>query len=83
MPALARGLLHAIRYKFRAVLPILTFAVTLTMAYAIMQGNVGTAYRQRTQISLFFFVFMAYGLAEKERQREQARRRVAPYAPHG
>jgi 4-amino-4-deoxy-L-arabinose transferase-like glycosyltransferase len=83
MPALARGFLHAIRYKFRAVLPILTFAITLTMAYAIMQGNVGTAYRQRTQISMFFFVFMASGLVEKERQRERNRGGAAPYASHG
>jgi hypothetical protein len=67
MPALARGVLHALKRRFRDVLPILTFAVTLTVAYAIMQGNVGTAYRQRTQVTMFFFVFIGLGLAEKRR----------------
>jgi 4-amino-4-deoxy-L-arabinose transferase-like glycosyltransferase len=69
MPAFARGVLHAVRTRFRAVLPILVFASTLTVAYAIMQGNVGTAYRQRTQVTMFFFIFMAVGLVERRRQR--------------
>jgi hypothetical protein len=35
-----------------------------------MQGNVGTAYRQRTQVTMFFFIFMAVGIVEKRRERE-------------
>lgn len=69
MPAFARGLAFAVKKNFRAALPILVFAVSLTIAYALMQGNVGTAYRQRTQITMFFFIFMGVGLAEKRRQR--------------
>jgi 4-amino-4-deoxy-L-arabinose transferase-like glycosyltransferase len=68
MPALVRGLLHAIRQRFRASLPILVFAVSLTLAYAVFQGNVGTAYRQRTQISMFYFIFIGVGLVEKQRR---------------
>jgi hypothetical protein len=30
-----------------------------------MQGNVGTSYRQRTQVTMFFFIFMGAGLVEK------------------
>jgi hypothetical protein len=71
MPALARGLRHALRERLRESLPILVFAVTLTAAYAIFQGNVGTAYRQRTQITMFFFVFMGAGIEAKRRRREQ------------
>jgi hypothetical protein len=37
-----------------------------------MQGNVGTAYRQRTQITMFFFIFMGVGIAERRRQRALA-----------
>ena len=70
MPAFVRGLLHGVRTRLRAVLPILVFASTLTVAYAIMQGNVGTAYRQRTQVTMFYFIFMGAGLAERRRQRE-------------
>ncbi len=53
----------------RAILPILVFAVSLTAAYALMQGNIGTAYRQRTQITMFFFIFMGVGIVERRRQR--------------
>jgi hypothetical protein len=78
MPAFVRGLTYSVRQRFRDVRPILVFTVTLTIAYALMQGNVGTAYRQRTQVTMFFFVFMAVGIV-------QGRRRVArddsDYAP--
>jgi 4-amino-4-deoxy-L-arabinose transferase-like glycosyltransferase len=77
MPAFVRGMAFGLKRHFRAVLPILAFAVSLTCAYALMQGNVGTAYRQRTQVTMFFFVFMAVGIVEKRRQRGKA---VAPGA---
>jgi hypothetical protein len=67
MPAFVRGLVHAVRHRLREVLPILAFTVALTVAYALMQGNVGTAYRQRTQVTMFFFIFMAVGLVGKRR----------------
>jgi 4-amino-4-deoxy-L-arabinose transferase-like glycosyltransferase len=69
MPAFVRGLAFAVRRQLRTILPILVFAVSLTLAYALMQGNVGTAYRQRTQITMFFFIFMGVGLAERRRLR--------------
>jgi hypothetical protein len=71
MPAFVRGLSFALSRKLRAVLPIVVFAVSLTLAYALMQGNVGTAYRQRTQVTMFFFVFMAVGIVEKQRRRSE------------
>jgi 4-amino-4-deoxy-L-arabinose transferase-like glycosyltransferase len=72
MPAFARGLWLSIRHRLRDVLPILVFTVTLTLAYALMQGNVGTAYRQRTQVTMFFFVFMGVGIVEGQRRRAAA-----------
>jgi 4-amino-4-deoxy-L-arabinose transferase-like glycosyltransferase len=70
MPAFVRGLVYTVKHRLRDALPILVFAASLTAAYALMQGNVGTAYRQRTQITMFFFIFMGVGLAERRRQRE-------------
>lgn len=67
MPALFRGLMHTIRHRFRYALPILVFAATLTCAYAVFQGNVGTAYRQRTQVTMFYFILMAVGVVQKRR----------------
>jgi 4-amino-4-deoxy-L-arabinose transferase-like glycosyltransferase len=78
MPAFVRGLSFAVKRQLRAVLPILVFAVSLTAAYALMQGNIGTAYRQRTQITMFFFIFMGVGLAERRRQREASSAAPAP-----
>src|SRR5262249_50733877 len=72
-PALLRGLGQTLRHRLRPALPILVFAASLTVAYAIFQGNVGTAYRQRTQVTMFYFIFMAAGLVHRRRQRAQAR----------
>jgi hypothetical protein len=80
MPAFVRGLVHAVKHQFRSILPILVFAATLTVAYALMQGNIGTAYRQRTQITMFFFIFMGVGLAERRRQREASAAVATPTA---
>jgi len=68
MPAFVRGFAYSVRHRLRDVLPILVFAVTLTIAYALMQGNVGTAYRQRTQVTMFYFVFMAVGIVQRSRR---------------
>jgi len=69
MPAFWRGMRYTFRNRLKESLPILLFAGILTVAYALFQGNVGTAYRQRTQITMFFFIFMGVGLVEKQRQR--------------
>jgi 4-amino-4-deoxy-L-arabinose transferase-like glycosyltransferase len=73
MPALVRGLRYTIRHRLREALPILVFAGSLTCAYSIFQSNVGTAYRQRTQVTVFFFILMGVGLAETQRRRVEAR----------
>jgi hypothetical protein len=46
----------------RQVLPILLFTLMLTLAYALAQGNIGTAYRQRSQLLVFYFIFVAVGM---------------------
>jgi len=61
MPLLVYGLWWAIRHKLRSALPVLIFTLMLTLAYSVFQGNVGTAYRQRTQIQVFLFIFISVG----------------------
>ena len=61
MPLLVYGLWFTIKTRLRAAFPILIFSLMLTLAYSIFQGNVGTAYRQRTQIQVFLFMFIAVG----------------------
>ena len=81
-PLLAIGVLFTMRYRLRQALPILIFTSMLTLAYSIFQGNVGTAYRQRSQILVFYFIFVAVGAVllkerQEDRQREQRLRRQA------
>jgi hypothetical protein len=60
----------------------------LTLAYSIFQGNVGTAYRQRAQLLIFYFMFVAVGAVLVKETREtraesvmRARRAAMPGAP--
>jgi 4-amino-4-deoxy-L-arabinose transferase-like glycosyltransferase len=70
IPFLIKGILYSLRHRLRTLLPVLIFTLMLTIGYAIFQGNVGTAYRQRTQIQVFYFIFISVGwvvwLEEKE-----------------
>ncbi len=85
MPFLAAGIWYAVKYKLRTAFPILLFSLLLTIAYSIFQGNVGTAYRQRMQIQVFLFIFIAVGWTMYKERRDDrkalaARRRPMPMA---
>jgi 4-amino-4-deoxy-L-arabinose transferase-like glycosyltransferase len=69
-PALVLGVWFSIKYRFRHVLPILIFTSMLTVAYSVFQGNVGTAYRQRAQVMVFYFIFIAVGYVLFKERRE-------------
>ena len=74
-PMLIMGLWFSIRYRWRQMSPILIFTSMLTVAYSVFQGNVGTAYRQRAQLLVFYFIFVAVGyVLLKEKREEKARR---------
>src|SRR6266849_3347858 len=77
IPLLVMGLWFTIKHRVRQVAPILIFTVLLTLTYSVLQGNVGTAYRQRAQLLVFYFVFVAIGyVLLKERREERVRRRM-------
>lgn len=67
VPALIRGLL-ACRRRLAQTIPILVFTASLTLAYGAFLGNVGTAYRQRTQVMMFYFLFIADGLQRRRKE---------------
>ena len=69
MPLLVAGMLYSIRHRLRTALPILIFSLMLTLSYSIFQGNVGTAYRQRTQIQVFLMIFVAVGWTLRKEKR--------------
>jgi hypothetical protein len=73
IPFLLSGLWYTVRYKLRGAIAILIFTIMLTLAYSIFQGNVGTAYRQRAQIQVFLFIFIAAGWTLMKEKRENSK----------
>ncbi|HEU5459353.1 MAG TPA: glycosyltransferase family 39 protein [Pyrinomonadaceae bacterium] len=79
-PLLVLGLWYSIKHRLRVVSPIVMFTTMLTLAYSLFQGNVGTAYRQRSQLLVFYFIFVAVGAiiikerAENKRYQQQLAR---------
>ena len=73
-PLLILGYWYAIKHRLREISPILLFTSMLTLAYSLFQGNVGTAYRQRSQLLVFYFIFVAVGaVLLVERREDRAR----------
>jgi 4-amino-4-deoxy-L-arabinose transferase-like glycosyltransferase len=73
IPFLIYGLIYAIKHRLRSAFPILIFSLLLTLAYSVFQGNVGTAYRQRTQIQVFLFILIGVGWTVFRERRENER----------
>lgn len=96
IPFLIIGLVYTVRNRLRNAFAILMFSLMLTLAYSLFQGNVGTAYRQRTQIQVFLFILVGVGwtvfkenrenknlmrLAAQKRVEDQIRANVKPRDP--
>ena len=85
IPLLVLGTLFTIKHRLREIAPIIIFTSLLTLTYSIMQGNVGTAYRQRAQLLVFYFVFVAVGfvlLRERREARDKTQRQEAEAHRH-
>jgi hypothetical protein len=76
IPFMISGIMFAVKSKLRENIAILIFVLTLSLFYSIFQGNVGTAYRQRTQIQVFMFMFIAVGV-EVAREKYENKRILA------
>jgi hypothetical protein len=62
VPMMLKGYWFAIKHRLKESLGICVFTVGLTITYALFQSNVGTAYRHRAQLYVFFFIFISIGL---------------------
>lgn len=80
-PLLVLGVWFSFRYRLRQMSPIWIFTSMLTLVYSVFQGNIGTAYRQRSQLLVFYFIFVAVGFVlVKEKQEKIRKRRAAEKA---
>jgi hypothetical protein len=70
MPLLVIGFIYTLKHRLRNAIAIILFTVLLTLAYSITQSNVGTAYRMRTQIQVFLFMFIAVGWQLRKEKKE-------------
>jgi Ca2+/Na+ antiporter len=75
IPLLALGAWFTIKHRLREIAPIIIFTSLLTLTYSIVQGNVGTAYRQRAQLLVFYFIFVAVGFVLVREKRDNERRK--------
>ncbi len=75
VPLLVLGMWFSMKYRLRMISPMLIFTAMLSLAYSVFQGNVGTAYRQRAQLLVFYFIFAAVGLVLVLEKREEKKRR--------
>ena len=73
IPFMIAGIYYSVRNRLRESLSMLIFTIMLTLGYSILQGNVGTAYRQRAQIQVFLFMFVAVGITLFIERRENKR----------
>jgi len=64
-PFLIKGYLIAIRQRLSEALPLCLFTMGLTLAYALFQTNAGTVHRQRSQLIVFFLIFIAIGWEQR------------------
>ena len=83
IPFLIMGLIYTIKNRLRTSIAVLLFTLMLTVAYSLYQGNIGTAYRQRAQIQIFHFMFIAAGITlwlekkeNKQIQKNSKRREI-------
>src|SRR5206468_3415343 len=58
IPMLVRGFWYGLRHRLKETFAIGIFTIGLTLIYALYQSNVGTAYRHRAQLYIFFFIFI-------------------------
>jgi hypothetical protein len=70
VPAMVRGLRHAVGQHFRQCLQPLLLTGLLTVSYALGEGNVGTLYRHRAQVIAFYLMFAGVGLELRHQQRQ-------------
>jgi len=75
VPMVVKGFWYAVRHRLKESFAIVIFTVGLTLVYALYQSNVGTAYRHRGQLYVFFFVFISIGLELRRAAKMERRQR--------
>jgi hypothetical protein len=68
IPGIIAGVMFLVRNRLASSLGVLLVTMTVTFGYAIGQGNVGTLYRHKAQVTGFYYAFAAIGMEQRRRQ---------------
>jgi hypothetical protein len=66
LPMVWRGIRYSLRFHFRESVILLSFAVMITLAYALVESNLGTAYRHRAQVLMVYLIFAGLGIVHRK-----------------
>jgi hypothetical protein len=67
LPMVWRGIRYALSVRFRPTVVLLSLGVMVTLAYALVESNLGTAYRHRAQVLMIYLIFAGLGLVHRRR----------------
>lgn len=81
MPMMFKGFWFVVKNRLRESFVVCTFVVGLTFAFALFESNAGTAYRHRSQLYVFFFVFMSIGLELRRTAKLEKQARLRRHIP--
>ena len=81
IPGIITGVLFLFRKRMADSIGVLLVTMTVTFGYAIGQGNVGTLYRHKAQVTGFYYAFAAIGMEQRKRRKGPAGYRAYPMPP--
>ncbi len=68
VPGIITGIVFLFRKRLSDSIGVLLVTMTVTFGYAIGQGNVGTLYRHKAQVTGFYYAFAAIGMEQRRRR---------------
>lgn len=81
VPGIITGILFLFRKRLSDSIGVLLVTMTVTFGYAIGQGNVGTLYRHKAQVTGFYYAFAAIGMEQRRRRQRPAGYPAYPMPP--
>lgn len=81
VPGIVAGVLFLFRKRLSDSLGVLLVTMTVTFGYAIGQGNVGTLYRHKAQVTGFYYAFAAIGMERRQKRQGPVRYGTNPIPP--
>jgi len=81
VPGIITGILFLFRKRLSDSIGVLLVTMTVTFGYAIGQGNVGTLYRHKAQVTGFYYAFAAIGMEQRRRRQGPAGYPAYPMPP--